>query len=140
MFELIPMNRRMPMNFRAMNDFEDMFRDSFKNMSAIFNTDIVDNENEIVLSADLPGFDKNNINIDVENDLLTISAERSEKEEEKNSNFVHKERYYGTVKRSFDLTGIDADKIEASYENGVLKIVLPKIKEVAPSKKTVAIK
>ena len=88
-----------------------------------------------MLSADLPGFDKKDIHIDVDDDQLVIHAERHSnyEKQEKKSGYLRCERSYGSYSRSFSLDGIDSDKISAAYENGVLKLTLPK---QAPQKAT----
>ncbi len=112
--------------FRELEDFE---RSIFApDTLASFRTDIEDEGDKLVLSADLPGFDKKDIHIDVDNDQLVIHAERHsnyEKQEKKNG-YLRCERSYGSYSRSFSLDGIDADKISASYNNGVLTLNLPK--------------
>ena len=112
--------------FRELEDFE---RSIFApDTLASFRTDIEDEGDKLVLSADLPGFDKKDIHIDVDNDQLVIHAERHsnyEKQEKKNG-YLRCERSYGSYSRSFSLDGIDADKIRASYNNGVLTLNLPK--------------
>ncbi len=112
--------------FRELEDFE---RSIFApDTLASFRTDIEDEGDKLVLSADLPGFDKKDIHIDVDDDQLVIHAERHsnyEKQEKKNG-YLRCERSYGSYSRSFSLDGIDADKISASYNNGVLTLNLPK--------------
>lgn len=139
MFDLMPMNRRMPMTFRPLYDFDEFFEDTCKGMMKAFSTDIVDAGDAFELHSELPGFSKEDIKINVKNDLLTISAERKHEDKEEKPNFVKKERYYGTYSRSFDLAGIDADKIEASYTDGVLKLKLPKLQEELPTSRTIEI-
>ena len=119
--------------FRELEDFE---RSIFApDTLASFRTDIEDEGDKLVLSADLPGFDKKDIHIDVDDDTLVIHAERhsnSEKQEKK-AGYLRCERSYGSYSRSFNLDGIDSDKISAAYDNGVLKLTLPK---QAPAKAT----
>jgi len=95
--------------------------------------DILETENELVLTADLPGISMDNIDVRIENGTLALSGERkferSEKDEKKGYHRI--ERSYGTFKRYFSLPdSVDAEKVAASYENGVLKVTLPK-KELA---------
>ena len=94
------------------------------------------------LTADLPGFSKDDIKIDINDNTLTLSAERhSEYEEkEKKGKYIRVERSYGSYSRSFDLTGIKSDDITASYENGVLTLELPKEEEVKPVSRRLEIK
>ena len=77
----------------------------------------------------------------MENDVLTISAERKiENEENSKSNYVKRERYYGSFSRSFDVSGINVDGIEAAYNDGILTLTMPKKVETAPAKRSLEIK
>jgi HSP20 family protein len=93
--------------------------------------DILENENELVLKADLPEVDPKNVGIQIENGTLTLKGERRF-EEQKNGKGYHRiERSYGAFVRAFSLPEtVEADKVKADYKNGVLTITLPK-KEVA---------
>ena len=87
-----------------------------------------DNEYEIKLAA--PGLEKNDFKIDVNGTLITISAERDEKREEKDESYTRKEYNYSAFSRSFTLPeNIDSNKIDATYVNGELKLLLPKKEE-----------
>ena len=119
MFDLRPYNRKNNVTsynpFREMDSFfDDPFRFFDGKALAEFNTDIIESGNNYILEADLPGFEKGDIKLDVKDDILTIKAER------------HTERSYGSYSRQFDVSGIDTDKISAKYENGVLKLTMPK--------------
>lgn len=143
MFELVPFDYqiRHAIPYNPFKELDEYIKNSPRNlMAATFNTDIIDNGESFELNAELPGFSKENIKLDVENDCLIISAERNLEENEENKNFVKRERYYGSFSRSYDLTGIDIDKIEADYNNGVLSIHLPKLPEEAPLAKSITIK
>ena len=87
-----------------------------------------------MLEADLPGFDKKDIAIDVHDHRLTIKAERHSNHEDKDKqgHYLRCERSYGSFTRSFDIDAIQEDKITASYTDGVLKLTLPKKQEVLP--------
>jgi HSP20 family protein len=93
--------------------------------------DVYENENELVLKADLPEVDPKNVGIQLENGTLTLKGERKF-EEHKNGKAYHRiERGYGTFVRAFTLPEtVDAEKVKADYKNGVLTITLPK-KEIA---------
>ena len=146
MFELIPFDRRGNRvasydPFRMLEDMERSFfgPNSHPAMTA-FRTDVTDTGDAFVLDAELPGFKKEDIKIDVENDCLTISAERKLDEEDKNKNFVKRERFYGSCSRSFDVSGINVDGIEAEYTDGVLKLTMPKKVETVPASRRLEIK
>ena len=141
MFELIPFDRRMHRvsNYDPFREMDELFNNASRNIANPFATDVIDNGDSFELNAELPGFKKEDINLSVENDCLTISAERKLNKEEKVPNFIKRERFYGSYSRSFDLTGIDVDKISASYIDGVLKLVLPKEAEEVPVTRSIAI-
>lgn len=137
MFELMPFDRRAS---RMMNRFfSDFPRECAPAAPFGFRTDIKDNGESVSLVADLPGFNKDDINIDVANDTLTVRAEHTESAQEKDDNFIRRERHTGSLVRSFDIAGIDADGISAAYNNGVLELTLPKLKEKEPETKKIAI-
>ena len=126
--------------FREMEAFEraffsDPFAGFFNTTElAQFRTDVTDEGDHFLLEADLPGFEKKDINLDIQGDTLTIHAERHSKVEEKDKKdkVVRMERSYGSYSRSFDITGIDPDKIKAKYDNGVLRRTLPKLEQRLP--------
>ena len=140
MFELIPFDRRMPMHYAPMHSFESCFDENCKKMLSGFTVDIADNGSSFLIDAELPGFSKEDIKISVEKDLLTISAEKKHEESDSKSNYIRRERYCGSYSRSFNLEGIDVDKIEASYNNGILNVVLPKLSDNAPVSKQIEIR
>ena len=93
---------------------------------------IIENEKSFNVDIALPGVDKKNVKIDIENNLLTVSSEKNEeKKNEEKKNFTRKEFIYNSFSRSFALPKIiDTEKIKANYENGILKFELPKKDEV----------
>lgn len=96
-------------------------------------TDIKDTGDSYVIDAELPGYTKEEINVDVNDDILTISAEKHTENEEENKNgYIRRERYYGSVSRSFNISEVEAAAITAKHENGVLTLTLPKKKEQIP--------
>ncbi len=97
--------------------------------------DIYETEHEVVLTAELPGMDEKDIDIKVEDNTLTISGERRLEKEIKEENYHRIERAYGSFCRSFTLPNyVDQDKISAEYDNGILKITMPKKPELKPRK------
>jgi len=142
MFELIPFERRMANldPFRMMADMErSFFGQNSGRAEALFRTDVSDEGDSFKLEAELPGFKKEDINIDIKDERLTISAERKFDNEDQKPNFVKRERFYGSYKRSFGLEGINADAIEASYVDGVLSLKLPKQLPVIPESRRIEI-
>ena len=96
-------------------------------------TDVVENKDEYVLKMDLPGVDKKDVKLSYSNGQLQISGERAEEKEEKETQFHRIERNYGKYYRSFKLPEkIVEDKIKAEFNNGSLKVVIPKAEEVKP--------
>jgi HSP20 family protein len=95
--------------------------------------DIFETENEVVLKAELPEIDVKDLQINAENNVLTIRGERKLSDEVKEENYHRIERTYGAFSRSFTLPGIvDAAKIAARYKDGVLRVSLPKKEESKP--------
>jgi len=128
--DLIPWRRKSLFpSFFDNFDIDDVF-DLF-NFQPI-KTDLRETENEYILEADLPGYDKSGIEIRQEGNMLTISAQQNETVEEKNENYIHRERRRGSFQRSFTIPdNVNPDAIKANFNNGVLRIVLPK---TTPSK------
>ncbi len=128
MFELMPFGYRRVSAYNPFRELEEMSR-SFWNDTDIsaFRTDITEKDGSYILDAELPGFKKEDITIDIDKDCLTISAERkSEENEEDGNNFIRRERYYGSYSRSFNVKGIDTDAITAAYADGILTLTMPK--------------
>ena len=128
MFELMPFGYRRVSAYNPFRELEEMSR-SFWNDTDIsaFRTDITEKDGNYILDAELPGFKKEDITIDIDKDCLTISAERkSEENEEDGNNFIRRERYYGSYSRSFTVKGIDTDAITAAYNDGILTLTMPK--------------
>src|SRR5581483_3443687 len=95
--------------------------------------DVYETDNHIVLKADLPDVNQDDVDISVQNNTLTIKGERKMEKEVKEKNYYRMERSYGTFSRSFTLPPtVDSDKIEGTFENGVLKLTLPKREESKP--------
>ena len=144
MFELIPFGgRRVNVYdpFRALDEMErNFFGNEHHSVVSAFRTDVVDTGDAYKLDAELPGFNKDDIKIDVENDVLTISAERKLENDENKHNFVKRERFYGSYSRSFDVSGIEVDRIEAAYNDGVLCLTMPKKVVTAPASRRLEIK
>ena len=95
--------------------------------------DVYETADSIVLKADLPEVSKDDVDISVEGNVLTIRGERQREDEVKEKDFYRRERSYGAFTRSFTLPGtVDADKIEAGFAGGVLTVTLPKREESKP--------
>jgi HSP20 family protein len=97
--------------------------------------DIYEEGDNIVVKAELPGLDRNDIDVQVENNILTLRGERKRENEVKSENLFRTERYYGSFTRSFTLpVTVDTEKIRAEYKDGVLLLTMPKVEEAKPRK------
>ena len=95
--------------------------------------DVYEDEHKITLKIEVPGIDEKDIDIRVENNVLTVTGERKFEKEEKEENYRRVERHYGSFTRSFTLPNtVDADNITADYDKGVLKLQLAKKAEAKP--------
>ena len=114
MFDLMPFDRREGNLFHYLDNLEkNLWGDLSADVSS-FRTDVLDKGDKFVLEAELPGFQKEDIDIHVEGNTLTISAQhKEESEEKKDGKFVRRERKYGSFTRSFDISDIDQAKINA---------------------------
>lgn len=105
----------------------------------IMKCDIYEKGGNVHIEMDVPGYDKDDIKIDVENGVLSIEAVKENEIEDEEKNYFRKERSYGSFKRQFTVGDIDEEKINAKFNNGVLKISFPK-EEKKESKKFIEIK
>jgi HSP20 family protein len=102
--------------------------------------DIVDKDKAYEITAELPGLDENNIDVKFADGTVTIKGEKRDEKEEKKKDYYLSERRYGSFQRSLGVPdGVDADKITASFKNGVLTVILPKSAEAQKSEKKIAI-
>jgi len=101
--------------------------------------DIFETDGEIVVKAEVPGMERKDITLNLENNVLTLKGERRFAKETKDENYHRIERSYGTFSRSFSIPAtVDEEKIRADYTEGVLKIVLPKKEQVKPKQIRIA--
>jgi HSP20 family protein len=130
---------RFPLS-RSLFDVEPMLRyESTAGLSAPA-VDVVEKENEFRITAELPGLDDKDIEVSVADDVLSIRGEKKEEREEKAKNYHLSERRYGSFQRTFQLpAGIDAEKIAANFQKGVLTVTLPKTPEAQKKEKKIAI-
>ncbi len=93
-----------------------------------FKTDVIEKDNNYILKAELPGFNKEDIKVDLKNDILTVSASHSDeaKEEDKKQKYLRRERTYSSYSRSFHVENIRPEDVNASYNNGILEVTFPK--------------
>ena len=145
MFGLIPYTAKLAnreVNRNYLNPFsDDFFRAFFEGEPETrpLKVDVVDKGDHYLLEADLPGVNKEDVRVSIDEGVLTIAAETRQEKEEKDRNYVYHERRYGRACRSFNLDGIKESDIAAEYKDGVLKLTLPKATEPAPSAREIAI-
>ena len=123
-------------------DLDDMFDNFFVDKSyANMKCDVYEKGGNYHIEMDIPGFNKNDISIEVKNDYLTITAEKNNEknEEDKDKKYIRQERNYGKYQRSFYVGDVDTDNVEAKFENGMLEVIIPK-KEKVDNKKMIEIK
>ena len=138
MFEIIPFGRRDRDLFKMFDEFEKSFFGSQPTATAVsFRTEVSDKGDSYLLEAELPGFGKEDIAVDVSDGVLTISASRSSEKEDSGKDYVYRERRSGSFKRSFDLSGIDSEGISGEYKDGVLALKLPKEKQQKPESRRI---
>ena len=115
--------------------FDDIWEGTQLPATSAFKVDISEDENAFYIEAEMPGLKKEDISLGVEEDVLTIKGERKKETEEQGKNYHRVERNYGSFSRSFNLGElIDQENIEASFENGVLHVSLPKAQQVRKTK------
>ncbi len=137
MFEMVPWRRNNNGVQRRGDLFEDMINSFFGNDFLVptkvfgnnFLVELKETDTEYTITADLPGVDKENINLSYDNGYLTIGAKRENVVEDKKENYVRQERSYGEFRRCFYMNNIDDSAIEAKFNNGVLSIKVPKLQE-----------
>ncbi len=127
-----PSEEEVPAVFRAIDDmFQQVLAGPVSSRPWIPAVDIVENPNELVVTADLPGIKKEDVDVQIEDGTLTLTGSRNFEHEDRKEGFHRLERSYGSFRRAFTLPdSVDPDKVAAAFEDGVLKITLPK-KEVA---------
>lgn len=122
--------------FEVMTDafFKPMNMNSFK-------VDVQEGSDKYIVQADLPGFQKENIQVDFEKDILTIHATQNNEVEEQNENgtYIRKERSTGSFIRRFTLDNVDQENVKGAFKDGVLTVTLPKLEEEKLNRKVIDI-
>ena len=119
--------------------FDDFFEDDFfpRKEKNLMKTDIVEKKDKFILDIDLPGFEKENIKLSLDNGYLNISAKVEKEDKKDDEKLLRQERFYGECSRSFYVgEDIKEEEIEAKFKNGILKIEIPK-KEIEDKSKEV---
>ena len=137
MYTLMPYRSNKEVSRRNNGWFSDPLFDRFFDMgdwcgSSAFRVDVKDMGDKYELQAELPGVKKEDIDLSIKDDTLTITAEFKREKENEQHNYVYSERRSGKFMRSFDVSGIDQSAITADYTDGVLSVALPKVKPQEP--------
>ncbi|MGE4283908.1 MAG: Hsp20/alpha crystallin family protein [Clostridia bacterium] len=134
MFDLVPFKKRHGdlMNSFFGKDVMDSFfsNDFFVSSASGIRADIKENEKEYIVEAELPGVSKEFIEIELRDDYLTISANHNQEINEEKENYIRKERRTGRISRSFYVESVRNEDVKATFNNGILKLVLPKSAEI----------
>lgn len=113
---------------------DDMFNDFTAPSTNSMKCDVYEKDGDYNIEVDIPGFKKEDIKIEAKDGYLTITAEKKEEENEENKNYICRERRYGKYERTFSLGDLKIDDISAKFENGILKIKVPKVEETENKK------
>ncbi len=127
--------RLVPKDFYFDNIWDDFFPSISKND---MKCDIYEKDSTYFIEMDAPGFEKNDIKVEENNGYLTISAEKTDEVNDENKKYIRRERNTSKYQRSFYLGDIDKENIKAEFKDGLLKISIPKVKEIE-TKKTIEI-
>ncbi|SFL96528.1 Hsp20/alpha crystallin family protein [Halanaerobium salsuginis] len=145
MFDLVPFRNRNRRNVVERDDdpfnslVSGFFDDVMDFAGRSFRADIRESEDEYTIEAEMPGMKKEDISLEINDDYLTISAEHNEENEEKNENYIRRERRIGKYSRSFYLENVEQDNIKAEYNDGILQVHLPKTEKMPVKKRTIDI-
>ncbi len=132
MFELSPhrKHKEMMTSLFGWDPLKEFLGNDF--MPQLFNeirTDIKENANEYIVEAELPGIKKEDLVVELKDNTLTIAAKTVREEKKESENYLRRERSVGQVSRSYYVDNVDHDAVKADYKDGVLKIILPKLKD-----------
>ncbi|NLO97357.1 MAG: Hsp20/alpha crystallin family protein [Peptococcaceae bacterium] len=150
MFGLVPFRRNNPVNnsnfISPWSDIERVIDNFFNNsFFPLYNglgsmkVDIKETDQEYIVEAEIPGVNKEDIKVELDDDLLTIQVQANEEINEERDRYIRRERRCSSMSRSFYVENVQTDNITAKYENGILSIKLPKINPGHQSKKTIDI-
>lgn len=135
---LVPFNRRRTdVLSTGFDNFQNMLDDFFSDnwplrrslVNDTFKLDVTDNKTEYLIEAELPGVEKDNINISLNEGRLSIAVNKDETVEEKDKNYLHRERRFSSMNRSIVLADADSAGIKAKLDSGVLSVTVPKKKK-----------
>lgn len=144
MFNLIPWRNGNIANrkddwFGLDRFFDEFFRDPFfakvSSMTAPIRADIRETDKEYIVEAEMPGLNKEDIIIDLNNDVLTLGADIKKEVNDEKDGYIYRERQSGSFRRSFRVENIKNEDVKASYHNGILTVILPKSDDAAKSRR-----
>ncbi len=132
MANMIPYGRSRGLTSTGFEDFYNMLDDFFtdpwfsgRRVREGFKIDVQRSDKEYLIEAELPGVNKEEVSLDLQDGMLVISVNREENKNEENKNFIHRERRVSSMRRSVYLGDADAENIRAKLDNGVLKVSVP---------------
>jgi len=126
------------MNLIPRSFYDDMFDNFLTSNTNRFKCDIYEKDNNYYIEMDVPGFSKEDLNIECNNGYLTIKISKNNQNNDENKNYIRKERTVSEYQRTFYVGNVDTENISATFNNGILIINLPKKEEIA-TKKTIEI-
>lgn len=145
MFDLVPFRNRSrkSLSESGRDPFNNMISDIFDDVMDFtdrsFRADIKEKEDEYLIEAEMPGMNKEDIELEIDDNYLTITADHKEETEEKGENYIRRERRQGRYTRSFYLDNVKEDEIKAEYNDGILTVHLPKVKKTEVKRRTIDI-
>lgn len=133
MFNLVPMNRREMGLFGQMSELlNDPFFKNVGRYDQSFMVDIEDKGDAYVLEAELPGMTKDEIDISIDGDCLTIQAKKDEETSKEEKNYIYRERRVGSYVRKFDISNVHSEAIKGDFKDGILMLTMPKKEQPKP--------
>ena len=117
----------------------DPFQEFFGTVTHAAATDIRETDKDFVIETELPGFNKDELSVNMKEGVLTVRAEHKAENKGDDAGFIRRERSWESVERRFEVSGVDAAAISAQYVNGVLRLTLPKLPEVVPEQHQIQI-
>ncbi len=140
MLNIITNHKRKSNIFDLNHFFSDIIPDSLlHNSNKMMRLNIKEADTFYEFEVEMPGVRKEDINVSISDDILTISVNKTEEINEETTRFIRKERKYGTYSRSFSIPNVNSELISANYDNGVLRLVLPKTDEQETTTKMINI-
>ena len=121
----------LPSRFYSDDFFDDFFKGKSSNS---MKCDVYESDGNYNIEMEIPGYKKEDVKIEVDNGYITVTASKEENEESNNKNYIHKERSYGKITRTFNFGDVNPNDVKAKFEHGLLTITIPKNKEIESKK------